>query len=68
MPWVAIGGGVLAEPFALGLQIPDEPLFKFLFTENFQITCRGLRFPGNDSAEFAVGEGSRSMYRGWINS
>jgi hypothetical protein len=68
LPWVTLGVGVLLQTFALGFQQQNEPLLKFAFAENIRLMRHGLRAPGNDGAEFAVGGGVRSMYRGWINS
>jgi hypothetical protein len=43
-------------------------VLKFTFAENIRLLRHELLTPGNDCAEFAVGGGARSMYRGWIKS
>jgi len=56
------------QTFELGLQKQNEPVLKFTFAENIRLLRHELLTPGNDCAEFAVGGGARSMYRGWIKS
>jgi hypothetical protein len=62
MLWVARSVGVPPHPFALGFQEQNEPMLKFPFTENIRLMLHGLWTPGNECAEFAVGESLRSMY------
>jgi hypothetical protein len=68
VPSFALGVDLPPQTFALGIQEQNQSQLKFRFAENILLMLHGLRTPGNDCAEFAVGEGARSMYRGWINS
>jgi hypothetical protein len=62
MPRFALRAGVPPHPFALVFQEQNEPMLKFPFTENIRLTLHGLWTPGNECAEFAVGEAVPSMY------
>ena len=54
MLWFGLGGGLLPEPLAFGLQKQREPPLKIPFTENIRVTLHGLRLLGMHAREFGL--------------